>query len=59
MAGAGKPWGSTRLVLARQRRASEADILDAQDVGYLKTVGRPEEDPDQTGALPAPSREGP
>jgi hypothetical protein len=37
--------GSTRLVLARQRLASEAANLEAGGVGDLGTVGRPEEDP--------------
>jgi hypothetical protein len=44
-AGAGKPRGSTRLVLARHRLASEADNLEVGDVGHLRTVGGLEEGP--------------
>jgi hypothetical protein len=40
-----KPWRGTRLVLARQRLASEADKSEAGDVGHLRTVGRPDEGP--------------
>ena len=36
---------STPLALPRQRLASEAAKSEAGDVGHLRTVGRPEEDP--------------
>ena len=36
-----RPWGGTRPALARQRLASEADNLEAGDVGHLRTVGGP------------------
>jgi hypothetical protein len=43
---------STQLALPRQRLASEADNLEAGDVGHLRTVGGLEEDPNQSGAFP-------
>jgi hypothetical protein len=39
MTGAGKPWGSTLLVLARHRCCSEARFLEAGSASILRTVG--------------------
>jgi hypothetical protein len=42
MTGAGKPWGSTRLVLARHRWRSEARfLLETGTASNLGTVGGP------------------
>jgi hypothetical protein len=40
-----KLWGSIRPAIAGQRLANEAAISEAGGVGYLRTVGRPEDNP--------------